>query len=548
MSSSKLLRGTFILTLGIMMSRILGLVYVFPFYQLVGKQGGALYAYGYVPYQIFISLATAGVPLAVSKFVSKYNALGEYRTGYRLFRSGLLLMTITGIVSCMVLYTIAPWIAPFVIEEQTKGNSIADVVTVIRAVSFALIIVPVMSLIRGFFQGHESMGPTALSQVVEQLVRIIFLLVGCYIVLRMLEGSLVTAISVATFAAFVGALGGLVVLIWYWWKRKAYLNDLLAQDRGQLHPPLKEMYKELIMYAAPFVFVGLATPLYQLIDQFTFNRAMASIGLAKISEEAYSIFNVWGQKLVIIPVTLATSFGLTLIPTITKAYVAGDRKSLRKYLNQTFQVVMFLTLPAVVGMALLAEPVYAAFYSYDPLGEQVLRWYAPAAILFALFSVTAAVLQGINQQRFTVISLTLGLFVKLSLNTFLITKFATVGAVLATTFGYFVSVLFNLSIIKKYTNYRYNFVIRRTVLISIFTTIMSICVAIVLYVCEWLFDYQGGRMESMVVVVISAIVGAGVYFFMSERTGLLASLFGNRFAFLQRKKRRRGYRDQPSSH
>jgi len=535
--SSKLLRGTFILTAGVLLSRILGLVYVIPFYPLVGKQGGALYSYGYVPYQIFISLATAGVPLAVSKFVSKYNALGEYRTGYRLFRSGLVLMTMTGLAACAILYMIAPWLAPFVIDEQIKGNSVADVVTVIRAVSFALIIVPVMSLIRGFFQGHESMGPTAASQVVEQLIRIVFLLASCYIVLRVLHGSLVTAVSLATFAAFVGALGGLAVLVWYWWKRKTYLAQLLTKDRGQLHPPLKEMYKELIMYAAPFVFVGLATPLYQLIDQFTFNRAMTEIGLAKISEEAYSIFNVWAQKLVIIPVTLATSFGLTLIPTITKAYVANDRKSLRKYLNQTFQVVLFLTVPAVVGMAVLAEPVYAAFYSYDSLGGEVLRWYAPTAILFALFSVTAAVLQGINQQRFTVVSLTLGLLVKLLLNTFFIKQFATIGAVLATTFGYFVSVTLNLWVIKKYTNYRYKLVIRRTMLIGIFTAVMSVVVTIVLHICERLVHYDGGRMESIVIVTICAIFGAGVYWVMSERIGLLALLFGERFSFLQRKKK-----------
>jgi O-antigen/teichoic acid export membrane protein len=539
MSTSKLLRGTFILTAGVMISRILGLIYVIPFYHLVGEEGGALYGYGYVPYQIFLSLATAGLPLAVSKFVSKYNALEEYRVGYVLFRSGLRLMIVTGIVSCVVLYTIAPWIAPFVIDERANVNSTDDVVTVIRAVSFALIIVPVMSLIRGFFQGHESMGPTALSQVVEQIVRIAFLLIGCYVVLRVFEGSLVTAVSVATFAAFVGAIGGLAILIRYWWKRKKYLDDLLERDRGQVTLSLKEMYKELFLYAAPFVFVGLAMPLYQLIDQFTFNHAMANIGLGKISEHAYSIFNIWAQKLVIIPVTLATSFSLTLIPTITKAYVEKDRRSLRKYLNQTFQVVMFLTLPAVVGMALLAEPVYAAFYSYDPLGEQVLRWYAPTAILFALFSVTAAMLQGINQQRFSVVSLTMGLFVKLLLNTFLITKLATIGAILATMSGYFVSVVFNLWIIKKYTNYRYQFVMRRTIFIGILTALMSGFVAIVQLLLKSMLHYHGGRVESIVIVAISALIGAGVYFFFSERSGLLASLFGNRFAFLQRRKEKK---------
>ncbi|MCG6171503.1 lipid II flippase MurJ, partial [Anoxybacillus sp. LAT_11] len=128
-------------------------------------------------------------------------------------------------------------------------------------------------------------------------------------------------------------------------------------------------------------------------------HAMAAAGRGNISEHAYSVFNMWAQKLVIIPVTLATSFSLALIPTITKAYVAQDRKALRQYLNQTFQLLMFLTLPAVIGMAVLAGPVYSSFYSYDPLGEQVLRWYAPAAILYALFSVTAAIMQGINEQR-----------------------------------------------------------------------------------------------------------------------------------------------------
>ncbi|WP_044894457.1 putative polysaccharide biosynthesis protein [Bacillus alveayuensis] len=536
MSSSKLLRGTFILTFGVMLSRILGLIYVFPFEALVGDRGGALYAYGYVPYTIFISVATMGVPLAVSKFVSKYNALGEYRVGRRLFKSGLLLMSLTGLISFLILYSIAPMIAPLIISDGGKGNTVEDITTVIRAVSFALLLVPVMSLIRGFFQGHESMGPTALSQVIEQLVRIIFLLASCYVVLEVLNGSIVTAISLSTFAAFVGAAGGLALLIWYWFKRKEHLDELLAKDNGQLHPSLKEMYKELIKYAAPFVFVGLAMPLYQLIDLFTFNRAMASIGMADISEKAYAIFNIWVQKLIIIPVTLATSFSLTLIPAITKSYVERNRKLLRKQLNQTFQVMLFLTLPAVVGMALLAEPVYAAFYGYDELGSQVLRWYAPTALLFALFSVTSAVLQGINQQRFTVIGLAMGLFVKLTFNYYLITKFATIGAILATTLGYFISVAFNLWIIKKYAKYRYRLVFRRTILMGIFTVMMSLVVSVVVFLLKAVLHYNGGKLDSILLVGAGAAVGAGIYFYLSYRSELLERLFGSRFPLLNRKK------------
>ncbi|WP_025949559.1 putative polysaccharide biosynthesis protein [Geobacillus thermocatenulatus] len=538
MSTSKLLRGTFILTAGVMISRLLGLFYVIPFYHLVGERGGALYGYGYVPYQIFLSLATGGLPVAVSKFVSKYNALGEYGVGYRLFRSGLVLMIASGIASWLILYALAPILAPHVIDAKTNVNSVDDVTAVIRAVSFALLIVPVMSLIRGFFQGHESMGPTALSQVVEQIARIAFLLGACYVILRLMDGSIVSAVSAATFAAFVGAAAGLLVLLVYWWKRRPYLQSLLARDRGEADVSLLAMYKELLLSSIPFVFVGLSMSLYQLVDQFTFNHAMAAAGRGNISEHAYSVFNMWAQKLVIIPVTLATSFSLALIPTITKAYVAQDRKALRQYLNQTFQVLMFLTLPAVIGMAVLAGPVYSSFYSYDPLGEQVLRWYAPAAILYALFSVTAAIMQGINEQRFTVVSLTAGLLVKLLLNTPLIMKWSAVGAIVATMAGYFVSVAFNLWVIQRRTRYRYRFVARRTVFMAILTAAMSAAVMGVEALAARWIDYRDSTAQSVSAVAIGAAVGAAVYLFLSIRSGLFSALFGDRFAFWRRKEKK----------
>jgi O-antigen/teichoic acid export membrane protein len=538
MSTSKLLRGTFILTAGVMISRLLGLFYVIPFYHLVGERGGALYGYGYVPYQIFLSLATGGLPVAVSKFVSKYNALEEYRVGYKLFRSGLVLMLASGLLSWLILYALAPVLAPHVVDAETNVNSVGDVVTVIRAVSFALIVVPVMSLIRGFFQGHESMGPTALSQVVEQIVRIAFLLGACYVILRVWDGSIVAAVSAATFAAFVGAIGGLVVLLVYWWKRRPHLRSLLEQDRGEADVSLLAMYKELLLSSIPFVFVGLSMSLYQLVDQFTFNHAMAAAGRGNISEHAYSVFNMWAQKLVIIPVTLATSFSLALIPTITKAYVAQDRKALRQYLNQTFQVLMFLTLPAVVGMAVLAGPVYSSFYSYDPLGEQVLRWYAPAAILYALFSVTAAIMQGINEQRFTVVSLAAGLLVKLLLNTPLIMKWSAVGAIVATMAGYFVSVAFNLWVIQRRTRYRYRFVIRRTVFMAILTAVMSAAVMAAAALAGRWIDYRDGTAEAVLLAAIGAAAGAAVYLVLSVRSGLFAALFGDRFAFWRRKEKK----------
>lgn len=534
--SSKLLRGTFILTLGTMVSKILGLFYVIPFYEIVGYRGTILYNYSYVPYTIFISIATAGIPLAVAKFISKYNALEEYTVGRKLFKSGLVVMLSTGVASFLIMYFTAPILADMVIQDKDQVTSVTDVITVIRAVSFALIVVPFMSLIRGYFQGHESMGPSAVSQVVEQIVRIIFVLAGAFVVLHILEGSIASAVSVATFAAFIGAFGSLLVLFWYWHKRKPYLDKLLLEDKGTIDISLKQMYKEILIYAAPFVFVGIANPLFQLIDQLTFNKAMVAIGLAKQTDYALSVLNFESHKLVIIPVSLATAFSLTLVPSVTKAFVEKDRKGLIHQLNQTFQVMLFLTLPAVVGLSMLSEPVFTVFYEHKELGTEVLRAYAPVAILFALYSVTAAVLQGINEQRFTVLGLLVGLLIKLSLNIPLIKVFETNGAVIATALGYSAAILINLVIIKTYAKYRFRFVFRRSLLIILFTFIMYIG-TLVTYKVMILFLSPDSKVESLIIIGICAIVGAGIYFYLSYRSRLVYLLFGSRAEKVKQKLR-----------
>lgn len=529
--SSKFLKGAFILTLGAIISKILGLFYVIPFEHMVGNKGATLYQYGYVPYSIFISFATAGMPLAVSKFISKYNALEEYAVGEKLFKSSLKLMALTGFLAFVILYSMAPVLAIIFGADQ---ESAGDVTAVIRAISFALVLVPFMSIIRGYFQGHEAMEPTAISQVVEQIVRIVFLLAGVYTVLNILDGELVRAIQVATFAATVGALGGLVVLFWYWKKQKPYLNSLLEKDRGTMQISLPQIYKEIFLSSIPFIFVGIAMPIFQLADMMTFNRAMASIGLMHVAEEALGVLNVYAQKLVVIPMTLATGFSMALLPTVTKAYVSEDQNEFTRQLDQAFQILLFITIPAVIGMSVLADPIYSAFYSHDLLGISVLQAYAPVSILFALFSISAAVLQGINQQKYTVLSLLVGFLIKLSLNIPLIKLFETEGSVYATALGYLAAVLLNLYVITYFTGYRYSLTIRRTVLITTFSTIMGLVVwGLHSLLSLWL--NSEGRFQAILIVAVCAIFGALIYTALSLKSKLAHRLFGTRIDRLKQK-------------
>ncbi|MEY8747439.1 polysaccharide biosynthesis protein [Niallia taxi] len=537
--SSKLLRGTFILTLGTMISKALGLFYVIPFNMIVGKEGTILYQYSYVAYTIVISIATAGIPLAVSKFISKYNAMGEYGVSRRLFKSGLLVMTCTGFVCFLAMYFLAPFLAEINIPEDDLDSSVKDVTTVIRAVSFAVIVVPVMSLIRGFFQGHESMGPSAVSQVVEQIVRIIFMLAGAAAVLYVFKGDIVTAVSISTFAAFVGAIGGLAVLIYYWVKRKNHFNSMLDEDRQQITDiSLGSMYKEILISAAPFVFVGIANPLFQFIDTITFNRAMAVVGLSAISETQLNAFNYQTHKIVIIPVSLATAFSMTLVPMITRAFVSGDQQSVNHNLNQAFQILLFITLPATIGLSVLAEPVYRLFYGTTDLalGTEVLRLYAPVAILFSLYAVTAAILQGINEQRFTVLSLLVGLLVKLSLNMPLIERWEANGAILATALGYSAAIIINIFVIKVFAQYPFRLVLRRSVLIIGFTFLMYV-VAEIVYKLLGLFLKPESVIASLLMVGIVGIAGGLLYIYLAYRSKLVYLLLGERAASIKRKLR-----------
>lgn len=535
MSTSKFLRGTLIVTAGTFLVKFLGMIYVIPFYQLVGEQGGALYGYGYNQYLIFLSIATMGVPLAVSKFVAKYNALGQYQVSHRMFRSSFAFMLFMGILATATLYALAPVLAPLILGGNDTGNTVEDVTGVIRWVSFALLLVPIMSVIRGFFQGHQSMGPTTISQIVEQIARIIFLLGGAFIVIVILKGTIPQAVNFAMFAAFIGSLFGFMVLLYYWVKRRKDLHELLLQSKSLQHPmSLVDMYKELYIYAIPFVFVGIAMPLYQQVDIFTFNRTMVAMGLEKMAEHQFSIFNVYAQKLVMIPVSLATAMGLTVVPAITTSHMSGDRKALKAQITKIFEIVFFLTLPAVGGLTILANEAYSTFYTYDAMGAELLAWSAPFAVMFALFSVTIAILQGLDYQKHAMISLGIGILTKLILNIPFIYWMQGKGAVLATAIGFTISVLYNMFIIRKNISYSYRRIKRRVNQTLMFTFLMMVGVYVVQLGLTSVIDPTESKLVAILVLIVCVLIGVAIYGFLTIGSGLAGHVLGNRFRFLKR--------------
>lgn len=525
---SSLMKGTMILTLGMFLSKVLGLIYIFPFYAIVGEENIALYQYAYIPYSIMLSIAISGAPVAVSKFVSKYNSMGDYDSGRRLLKSGLLTMIVTGFLAFLALFLLAKPIAGLIISSDEQAFTVDQVATVIRWVSFALIVVPFMSLWRGFFQGYGKMEPTAVSQLLEQIVRIIFLLGGSFAVVVLFNGKAETAISLSVFAAFVGAISGLLVLVYFWNKYKPEFNGLRQQGVTNSDLNLKDIYSEVIRYSVPVIFVGLSNMLFQLIDLFTFNRTMESIGLASVSDMYFSMINFTTHKVVIIPVMLATSLSLALVPLMTKYYTQNKLDILRSTMDKTYQILFFITLPAVVGISLLSYEIYYMLYNESEMGASILAHYAPVAILFALFSVTAALLQGINYQKWIVFSLLTGLLFKIMLNIPLIKLLQADGAILATAVGYIVTITINLLVLKKIVNYRSRVVKRRITLIFLITAIMAICVYMTQQGMIALFGPVDSKLSAIIISFVCVGVGMIVYGFLSLRLGLAQKLLGER--------------------
>lgn len=521
MTVSKMIRGTMILTIAAFVSRILGILFVFPYHALTGDEGVNLYQYAYTPYAIMLTISTMGLPLAVSKFVSKYNAMGDYQAGKRLFKSGIVIMTVTGLIGFLILFLGAPALTSL---YGFSASFYPQVVLMIRVVSIAILVVPVMSLIRGYFQGFQSMGPSAASQVAEQIFRVAFILIGSFLVIKVFNGTVLTAAAIATFAAFVGSVAGLYVMLHYWVVRRPYLQKIQQNTVERRYKmSYRTMYKELVTYAFPFVAVGLAMELYQLTDQLMAYHFFAYS--KKIIQVINADLTMNDQKMVLIPVVLAISLASSAIPAIITSYSKRDMDDVHHKVTQAFELVLFLTIPASIGLSSLGYMIHS-FFTLNPaelqIGGQILTWYAPSAILFALFQVTASILQGINHQKVTLISLGAGIAVKILLNPIFMRTFGIIGPILATDIGYVLCILINIIAIKKATGYRFSLLRKQLMHIIVYTAVMVLIINIIFYLSGGRVPHS--RSSAVIVIVICVLAGASAYFGLAKWTGLLKKM------------------------
>lgn len=425
---SALLQGAALLGLAAVISKLIGTLQKIPLQNLAGDAVFGIYNAVYPLYILILVLATAGFPLVVSKFVSEYAAERQYDEARRVLRVASLSLMVTGIVFFSLLYFGAETIAWWMAAPQTAPA--------IRSVSYALLVVPLMSALRGYYQGYQDMRPTAWSQVVEQTVRVATMVVLLLALMRLGFGPERIAAG-ATFGSVTGALAGLAVMLWYWRKERGRepFWEQASVGGGSGWRRDWALAKRLSAYALPLCLGSVAMPILTLVDSFTMPRLLRSAGFDE-SEALYQ-FGLYnhGLPLVQLVAMIASSMSAALVPAIAEALRRGDADAVRARAGLSLRLTWLIGLAASFGLALLAEPLNVMFFK-SAEGTAAMAILAFTALVSAVNIVAGSVLQGLGAVRAPVLYLLLAAAVKVAASVALVPRYGIDGAAWASLAAY----------------------------------------------------------------------------------------------------------------
>lgn len=543
------MQGAFIATFGIVLCKIIGMLYVIPFYAIIGDRGGALYGYAYSIYSIFLGISTAGIPLAMSKLISEYATLGYYETKERAFRLGKKVLNIMGVISFILLMIFARPIAEMILGGTVGGNSVADVEFVIRIISLAVLVVPIMSVYRGYFQGHKIIAPTSVSQVLEQLVRVLIIIVGSFVGMKIFHLSLRNTVGIAVLAATIGAVCSYLYLrIVAVRNKKVFVMRDKDQKKKVKEPKItdKQIVYKLLGYAFPFIMIDVFKSLYNSIDVFLLVKVLTNyFSYSKDSAEAImSVVSTWGLKINQIIISISTGIMISLIPNLTSSIVKKDLPDVQKKINQSLQIIIFLSIPMAVGLSILAPNVWQVFYGTSEYGPKVYSLYVFVAVATVIFTSSITTVQVLKDYKMVFIALISGFMTNLILNVPLMFAVnhmglpAYYGCITATILGYLCCSFICLIFLNRKYKVDYEDTIKR--LLDVITAV--IVMAIILLVLRIIIPFTStSKLLNVLIVGGYALIGGIIYLVITIKNGSLYKIFGEDIiAVVIKKFRKRG--------
>lgn len=433
MKKQSLIKGSLILGVAGILTRFLGLFFRWPLIMLIGDEGVGYYQMSYPLYMFFVAMAS-GVPVAMSKMISERNAVGDIDGSFEVIKESSILMLFIGTGTTLVLFFLGKPIISFLQWDPKAYYSLIGI-------SFAPFIVSVMTIFRGFFQGFQNMTPSAVSQILEQVGRVIFGVGLAVILLPM--GKEFSAGGAAFGAAAGGIIGGIYLFIKYCKvKRSIGIRKVNANT---------DLLNKLLKMAIPISLGATVGSIMSLIDSALVPQKLA---LAGFSQQQASILygQLTGKASVIvnIPLTLSMALCTSLIPIIAESYATKRMRDVGSKINLALKLSTVIAIPCLFGIFFMAEPIMKFIFPGRFEGVEILKYLSISIPFIIITQTTTSVLQGVGSYVLPVINLFIGCIVKVILTIVLVPMpdINIYGAVIASVGAYFVATILNVIAMK----------------------------------------------------------------------------------------------------
>ncbi|MBP2242590.1 PST family polysaccharide transporter [Cytobacillus eiseniae] len=529
--SSDFLKGTLILTVAALIIKVLSAIYRVPFQNMVGDVGFYIYQQVYPFYGVAFVLATSGFPVVISKMYTEHIAKKGKQDIQSFFIICTMVLMAIGLSCFAFLYLGAEWLA-----VQMNDPQLAPL---LRMVSITFLIIPVIALFRGYFQGVGNMVPTAVSQVGEQLVRVLLIFLAAFVLIH--QGyDLYIVGSGAVLGSVIGGIVSILILFLYYWMgkerpiTKIQLGDF--KDSGKI-------VKSLLTQGLAICISSMLLILMQLADSLNLYAVLVTTGLD--SEEAKELKGIYdrGQPLIQLGMVVATSMSLSLVPLITSEKLKEKQGLIHDKIRLALQIGLFIGVGATVGLwSIMKQTNTMLFENSD--GSNVLGVLSLLILFTSIIITTMAILQGLGIIYFPAMMVILGFGFKYLLNIILIPPFGTLGAAIASAIALCVIMmvlLYRLKVFLKkgFMNIRFIFIV------IVAAIVMMIVLKVYLFITGHLPHNGYGRLFAGFQAISAVVIGGITYLWivLKGRTfkeeELMMLPFGSKLLlFLPKRKRR----------
>lgn len=527
-----------ITTSGVFLSKIIGILYMVPFARIAGAENLVFYGQAYNIYSYLLNVFTAGFPFAIATLVTRYVSIGDYQTTFLIKKLAKQIMAVLGFIAMCTLILLSGFLAPFLVSND--GNNIEVMRTTLIILSIALFFVPYLSAFRGFYQGMKEMEVYAISQVLEQFSRVIFLL-GCgALAVYVFHTDRIWAVYFAVLSAGVAAILAILHIKLFDRKmQKEYIQLAAVQPVSQMKEK-KEMMKEILHLSIPYLLMAIFGYSDMIINSLFLPSGLAAFGYSKdyIDIITGSITsNI--QKLMSIPMVLAPGFSAAIIPCITAAVMKRDQEGIRKNISDCISSVLYIGIPISFCLFAFAKPIYYVMYdhNYLDLHADILRWYSLEAFLSTIGPIITSLLMACGLRRLQLKYLAVYAILKGATTYLFIAIFGYPGSVLSTLLAMSVSILLSANALNTNVAMKWRDILVKTMKICICT--LSIWGVSLLCNLIGLKGYDTSMVQAILQLAISGSLAIVVYAILSYALHLPQDIFNfNAKGFVQKIKRK----------